>query len=173
MESSKEIFQLGRTREGKWLLLKSHFYWIPDAVITANKTTGAAGMQDGMPERSETSHRKESKSGSCDSQEGEQTCKISLLLLLHLTFFIFKKIFLSSSPESCCAAHWGLKIFSCLTRTLTLAAQTAPCTVPALVVWDCGNSPGKEVSWCNCLDWDISYHTRHERSGVVLCRTIC
>lgn len=68
------------------MLLKSHFYGIPDAVITANKTTGAARMQDGMPERGEMSHRKESKSGLCDSQEGEQTCKISLLLLLHLTF---------------------------------------------------------------------------------------
>lgn len=37
-----------------------------------------------MPERTEMSHREESKSGLCDSQEGEQMCKISLLSLLHL-----------------------------------------------------------------------------------------
>lgn len=71
MKSSKEIFQLGRTREARRLLLKCRFYRISDAVITANKTMGAAGMQNGMPERSEMSHREESKSVRCDSQEGE------------------------------------------------------------------------------------------------------
>lgn len=71
------------------MLPKSRSYRISNAVITANKTTGAAGMQDGMPDRCEMSRREESKSELCDSQEGEQMCEISLLLHLHLTFWIF------------------------------------------------------------------------------------
>lgn len=100
------------------MLLKSRFHRISDAVITANKATGAAGMRDGKPERSEMSHREESKSGLCDSQEGEQMCKMSLLSLLHLAFFFFlflhfKKIGFSS-PERCCCYTEDSETFWCL-----------------------------------------------------------
>lgn len=172
MESSKEIFQLGRTGEARWLLMKSRFYRISDAVITANKTTGAAGMQDGMPERCEMSHREESKSGLCDSQEGEQMCEISLLLLLHLTFFFFyeKIFFLSSSPERGCTQ----RIKDLLVPQWNSnpgCTESRMCGSSISTVWEF-SWPGGVTMWQSQLWHQLSYMTC-ERFCVFLCRTIC